>query len=63
MPKQKTHKGVKARFRITKNKKVLARKSHRNHNLSKKRSSRKRTFSKPKPITGKIGRKISKGSS
>ena len=60
MPKQKTHKGVKDRFRITKNKQVLARKSNRNHNLSKKTPSRKRTFAKLKLIGGKFGKKISK---
>ena len=60
MPKQKTHQGVKDRFKITKNKRVLARKSNRNHNLSKKSASRKRTFSKIKTIGGKLGKKISK---
>ena len=60
MPKQKTHKGVKGRFKVTKNKRVLARKSNRNHNLSKKSPSRKRTFAKPKVIGGKFGKRISK---
>ena len=60
MPKQKTHQGVKGRFKITKNKRVLARKSHRNHNLSKKSPSRKRAFARPKVIGGKFGKKIAK---
>ena len=60
MPKQKTHKGVKDRFKVTKNKRVLARKSNRNHNLSKKSPSRKRTLTKPKVIGGKFGKRISK---
>ena len=60
MPKQKTHKGVQNRFKITKNKRVLARKSHRNHNLSKKSPSRKRTFGTFKVITGKVAKNITK---
>ena len=60
MPKQKTHQGVKGRFKVTKNGRVLARKSNRNHNLSKKSPSRKRTFSTMKMIGGKFGKKISK---
>ena len=58
MPKQKTHQGAKARFRVTKNQRVLARKSHRNHNLSKKSPSRKRTFATLKVIGGKIGKNV-----
>lgn len=58
MPKQKTHKGVKNRFKITKTGRVLARKSHRNHNLTKKNASRKRTFTTFKKITGKISKNI-----
>ena len=60
MPKQKTHQGVKARFKVTKNNRVLARKSNRNHNLSKKNASRKRTFAKMKVIGGKFAKRISK---
>ena len=60
MPKQKTHQGVKARFKVTKNGRVLARKSNRNHNLSKKSPSRKRTFTKMKAIGGKFAKKIAK---
>lgn len=60
MPKHKTHRGVKDRFRITKNGNVLARKSNRNHNLGKKSPSRKRTFSKMKTIGGKFAKRISK---
>lgn len=60
MPKHKTHSGVKDRFKVTKKKRVLSRKSHRNHNLSKKTASRKRTFGKMNNIIGKIGKKISK---
>ena len=58
MSKQKTHQGVKARFKVTKNQRVLARKSHRNHKLSKKTPSRKRNLAVLKTITGKIGKSI-----
>lgn len=60
MPKKKTHQGVKSRFKVTKNNRVMARKSNRNHNLSKKSPSRKRTFAKLKVIGGKFGKKIAK---
>ena len=42
MPKQKTHKGMKKRFKITASGKVKHRKAFRGHILSKKSSSRKR---------------------
>ena len=58
MPKQKTHQGAKDRFKITKKKRVLARKSHRNHNLSKKTPSRKRALNTAKTISGKISKSI-----
>ena len=58
MPKQKTHQGVKARFKITKNGQVLARKARRNHNLTKKNPATKRTFNTFKRIQGKIAKHI-----
>ena len=53
MTKQKTHSGTKDRIKVTRRGKTLVRKSHRNHNLSKKSPSRKRTFSKLNKIVGK----------
>lgn len=58
MPKQKKHSGAKDRFRITKTGKVMARKSFRNHFLSKKSGSRKRRMSKFNNLTSKIAKKI-----
>ncbi len=42
MPKMKTNKAVKKRFRITKNKKVLSRKSFRRHLMTDRSSKKKR---------------------
>ncbi len=42
MPKLKTHKGAKKRFKITNNKKVIYRKAYKSHILTKKSAKRKR---------------------
>ncbi len=42
MPKLKTNKAFKKRFRITKNGKILGRKSFRRHLMADKRSKKKR---------------------
>jgi large subunit ribosomal protein L35 len=42
MPKMKTHKGTAARFRITKNGKIVRRHAKLNHILSKKSPAQKR---------------------
>lgn len=42
MPKQKTHKGAKKRFKVTKRGKVIARKPGYHHKLTKKSASKKR---------------------
>ncbi|MCZ6795180.1 MAG: 50S ribosomal protein L35 [Planctomycetota bacterium] len=47
MPKQKTHKGAKKRFRVTKNGKVKRWKAGRRHKLSGKTSQRRRHLRKP----------------
>lgn len=54
MPKVKSHSGTKDRVKITKNGKVLARKSYGNHFLEKKSMARKRTYSGYKELTGNI---------
>lgn len=46
MPKQKTHKGAKKRFKITKNGKVLHFSMNRRHGLVRKTSGRKRRLRK-----------------
>lgn len=42
MPKQKTHKGMKKRFKVTGTGKVKHKSAHRGHKLSSKTSKRKR---------------------
>jgi large subunit ribosomal protein L35 len=54
MPKVKTHSGTKDRIKVTKNGKVLGRKSFGNHFLEKKSMSRKRTYAGYKELTGSI---------
>jgi len=51
MPKLKTHKGAKKRFKITKNKKVIYSKAYRGHILTKKSAKRKRNLRKPGQIS------------
>jgi len=47
MPKQKTHKGAKKRFRVSARGKVKYRKTGRGHLLSHKSGNRKRKLRKP----------------
>lgn len=44
MPKMKTHRGTKKRFRVTKNGKVMRGKAYKSHILTKKSPKRKRNF-------------------
>ena len=46
MPKIRTHRGAKKRFRITSTGKVMRRKAFRSHLLEKKSSKRKRQYQK-----------------
>ncbi|MGD8537482.1 MAG: 50S ribosomal protein L35 [Candidatus Aminicenantes bacterium] len=46
MPKLKTHKGAKKRFKITGKKKVVHKKANKSHILTKKSAKRKRTLGK-----------------
>ena len=46
MPKQKTHKGIKKRFRVTGTGKVKCRKAFRGHKLSHKGGKRRRQLRK-----------------
>ncbi|NQV25133.1 MAG: 50S ribosomal protein L35 [Rhodopirellula sp.] len=52
MPKQKTHKGIKKRFRVTASGKATKRSAYRGHILSKKSGKRKRSLRKGSLITG-----------
>jgi large subunit ribosomal protein L35 len=46
MPKLKTHKGAKKRFKITGTKKIVHSKAYKSHILTKKSSKRKRILGK-----------------
>lgn len=58
MPKQRNHSGTKDRIRVTKNGKVLARKSYGNHFLEKKTMARKRTYEGVRELLGKTKRNV-----
>jgi large subunit ribosomal protein L35 len=46
MPKLKTHRGAKKRFKVTATKKIVHSKAYRSHLLAKKKAKRKRTLGK-----------------
>ncbi len=52
MPKQKTHKGMKKRFKLTASGKVKHRKAFRGHLLSHKSGQRKRQLRPDGVVTG-----------
>ncbi|HKC78089.1 MAG TPA: 50S ribosomal protein L35 [Gaiellaceae bacterium] len=52
MPKMKTRKSAKKKFKVTGTGKVLRRPAMRSHNLEKKSSKRKRGFRKDREVTG-----------
>ena len=52
MPKQKTNRAAKKRFKVTGGGKILRRHAMKSHNLEKKTSKRKRLFSRDEPIHG-----------
>lgn len=54
MPKQKTHRGAKKRFKITGGGKVLRHHSMRSHILTKKTTKRKRKLRKSTEVQGKF---------
>lgn len=58
MPKLKTHSGTKNRVKVTKNGKVLARRSMRSHFLQKKSAARKRQLFGTQPVKGKNAKSI-----
>ena len=51
MPKIRTHRGAKKRFRVTSTGKVMRRKAFRSHLLEKKSSKRKRQYRKEHEVT------------
>ena len=51
MPKVKTRKSAKKKFKVTGSGKILRRPAMRSHNLEKKSSKRKRGFRKDREVT------------
>jgi large subunit ribosomal protein L35 len=60
MPKMKTHSGAKKRFKLTAKGKVRGRHAFSSHILEKKSPKRKRSFSKPRDITGSDATRVKK---
>ena len=58
MPKQKTHKGMKKRFKITASGKATHRSANRGHKLSHKSPTRKRHLRTEAIVTGTEAKKI-----
>jgi large subunit ribosomal protein L35 len=58
MPKQKTHKGLLKRVKVTARGKIKARKSHAGHLMSGKNAKRRRRVGKPFIIEGVSVRRI-----
>jgi large subunit ribosomal protein L35 len=58
MPKQKTHKGMKKRFKLTASGKAKHRKAFRGHKLSHKSGKRKRQLRQDAVVGGTQARKI-----
>jgi large subunit ribosomal protein L35 len=52
MPKMKTRRSAKKKFKVTGGGKILRRPAMRSHNLEKKSSKRKRGFRKDREVTG-----------
>jgi large subunit ribosomal protein L35 len=60
LPKQKTHRGAKKRFKITSGGKVLRHHSMRSHILTKKTTKRKRKLRKSTEVQGKFADSVKK---
>ena len=58
MPKVKTNKSAKKRFKMTGTGKILRRQHGRAHLLSKKASARKRRLAEEREVTGKDAHKV-----
>ncbi|MEO9223720.1 MAG: 50S ribosomal protein L35 [Acidimicrobiales bacterium] len=52
MPKMKTHRGAKKRFKVTGTGKLMRRKANRSHILEKKTPKRKRRLGRETELTG-----------
>ena len=58
MPKQKTNKAAKKRFKVSGGGKLLRRHAMKSHNLEKKSAKRKRAFSKDQPVSPQDEREV-----
>jgi large subunit ribosomal protein L35 len=58
VPKQKTNKATKKRFKLTATGRVLRRHAMKSHNLEKKSAKRKRAFHRDYEVEGKDAREV-----
>lgn len=58
MPKQKTHKGLKDRVRVTRNRKIVRRKAGKSHLLSGKSAKRRRALRATTDVKGRFRKTI-----
>jgi large subunit ribosomal protein L35 len=58
VPKQKTNKAAKKRFKLTAGGRILRRHAMKSHNLEKKSAKRRRTFSRDHPVDGTDAREV-----
>ena len=58
MPKLKTHKGLKARVRVTRRGKLVRRKSGKSHLMSSKPAKRRRQLRRPTGVDSKFAKTL-----
>jgi len=58
VPKQKTNKAAKKRFKVTGGGKLLRRHAMKSHNLEKKSAKRKRSFANDQPVSAQDAREV-----
>jgi large subunit ribosomal protein L35 len=58
VPKQKTNKATKKRFKVTGTGRVLRRHAMKSHNLGKKSAKRKRAFRRDQAVKGSDAREV-----
>ena len=58
MPKQKTSRAAKKRFKLTGAGKILRRRAMQSHLLEKKSAKRKRSFRRPVEVSGRDAREV-----
>jgi large subunit ribosomal protein L35 len=58
VPKQKTNKAAKKRFKVTGGGRILRRHAMKSHNLEKKTAKRKRAFRRDHAVEGKDAREV-----